>query len=81
MVERKQPNLDGLKSTASTLQLTFSWSLHLQLSAGQPQAVQADDSLLPPGGGRPVWGGSRAERGSRCWLVASAPNTGPSLSW
>ncbi len=59
-------------------QLTFSWSLHLQLSAGQSQTVQVDDSLLPPGGWRPTWGTSRQGRGSTCRLEASAPDTGPS---
>ena len=59
-------------------QLTISWSLHLQLSAGKPQTIQVDDSLLPPGGGRPVWGGSRLGRGSGGWPEATAPDTGPS---
>ena len=58
--------------------LTLSGSLHLQLSAGEPQTIQADDSLLPPGRGRPFWGGSRLGRGSRGRPKASAPDTGPS---
>lgn len=58
-------------------QLTIAWSLNLQLSTGQPQTIQANYSLLPPGGGRPVLGGSRLGWGSRQWLEASAPNTGP----
>lgn len=63
-------------------QLTFSWSLHLQLSAGQPQTIQADDSLLSPGVGRPVWGGSSLGQGCwwTCWFKVSAPDTGPSRS-
>lgn len=51
-------------SNVSYNQLTLSWSLHVQLSAGKSEAIHGNDSLLPPGGGWPHWRG--------CWLVRAS---------
>lgn len=46
------------ENRTSANKLTFSWSLHLQLPAGQPQTIQLDDSLLSLGVGWPTCRGS-----------------------
>ncbi|PWA21058.1 hypothetical protein CCH79_00018819, partial [Gambusia affinis] len=55
-------------------QLTFSQPLQRLLSVLQPQVVQADDSLLPPGGGWLLCGNVRAGRSSGTWPEALAPD-------
>lgn len=71
--------INGIKR--GSRRLTFSWSLHLQLSAGQLQTIQVYEPLLPPGGRRPDWRTCREGRGLSSCLKPCTPNTGAERSW